>query len=52
MANQNIRVLGRIGARELTTEEVEKISGARVPTNTTQFTHLNGRFDMFPDFDA
>ncbi len=52
MANQNTRVLGRVGARQLTMEEVEKISGARVPTNTTQFTHVNNRFDMVPDFDA
>jgi len=52
MAKQNARVLGRMGARELTMEEVEKISGAKVPTNTTRFTHINGHADMFPDFDA
>jgi len=46
MSNQDNRVLGRIGARELTTEEVEYVTGAgRVQTNFCTALHTAGRFD-------
>ncbi len=51
MANQNARVLGRVGARELTVEEVEKISGAAVPTQTVKITHVANHTDILQDFD-
>ncbi len=52
MPNQNARVLGRVGARELTMEEVEKISGAAVPTQTVKLTHVANHADMLQDFDT
>jgi hypothetical protein len=51
MSNQNARVLGRVGARELTMEEVEKINGGAF-TQTLRITHVGNRFDTVPDFDA
>jgi len=43
------RVLGRIGARELTPEEIEKVSG-RAGTNCTfQVTHIRHIIDDLVD---
>jgi hypothetical protein len=50
MANTN-RVLGRMGARELTPSETEKISGAYWSTSTQRLSHVANHPDVLADSD-
>lgn len=40
MANEDNRVLSRMGARELTREDVEAVTGGSTPPCRITFTHL------------
>ena len=40
---ENNRVLGRLGARELTPEEVESVIGGTLHTNVITFNPVTGR---------
>jgi len=48
MSRENTRVLGRMGARELTMEEVQQVSGGA--TRTFKITGQPPILDAIPDF--
>lgn len=50
MLKENARVLGRTGARELTMEEIQQVSGGA--TRTFKITGHPPLLDAIPDFDA
>jgi len=51
MSNKGNRVLGRIGARELTEEEVATVTGSRNPTTNTLCT-IPSTQNAKPDGDS
>ncbi|HEV3040966.1 MAG TPA: hypothetical protein VHA33_24585 [Candidatus Angelobacter sp.] len=48
MSKENARVLGRIGARQLTANEIQQVSGGSGP-NTFQLTGVPPILDLIPD---
>ncbi|HEV3040965.1 MAG TPA: hypothetical protein VHA33_24580 [Candidatus Angelobacter sp.] len=50
MSKHHARVLGRVGARELTMEEIQQVSGGA--TRTFKITGHPPILDAIPDFDS
>jgi hypothetical protein len=52
MSKENARVLSRMGARELTMEEIQQVNGGATRTRTFKITGHPPILDAIPDFDA